>query len=78
MCLILLAYRANEEYPLIIASNRDEYYNRSTEKAHFWKDNLEILGGRDKKYGGTWLGITKTGKIGMLTNYRNPKNHKIK
>ena len=78
MCLLLLAYRINKKYPLIIASNRDEYYNRPTQKAHFWRDHPEILAGRDKKYGGTWLGITRSGKVGVLTNYRNPNHHKSK
>lgn len=43
---------------------------RPTKEAHFWDDAPEILAGRDLKGGGTWLGITKTGRFALLTNFR--------
>lgn len=61
---------------MIIAANRDEYYNRPTKTADYWEDYPELLGGIDEKFGGTWLGVTKSGKIGLLTNYRDPNSHK--
>ena len=76
MCLILLAYKTHPEYPLIIAANRDEFYERKTHHAHFWEDHEQILAGRDLEAGGTWMGITRAGKVAMLTNYRDLKNIK--
>jgi len=71
MCLLLISYNTHPEYPLIVAANRDEFYRRPTEKAHFWKDHSGFLGGRDLEAGGTWLGITKTGRFAAITNYRD-------
>jgi uncharacterized protein with NRDE domain len=72
MCLIVLAINQHPEYKLIIAANRDEYYDRPTAAPTFWEDAPQVLAGKDLKGGGTWLGITKTGKIAAITNYRDP------
>jgi uncharacterized protein with NRDE domain len=72
MCLILTAYDAHPRYPLIMAANRDEFYDRPTAAAAFWKDAPEIFAGRDLVHGGTWLGITRGGRFAALTNYRDP------
>ena len=71
MCLILFRYKDHPKYPLILAANRDEFYNRPTQEADFWTDHPDIIGGRDLSEGGTWMGITTKGKFGMLTNYRD-------
>lgn len=71
MCLLLISYNIHPEYPLIVAANRDEFYQRPTEKAHFWKDYKELLAGRDLEAGGSWLGITKKGRFAAITNYRD-------
>jgi uncharacterized protein with NRDE domain len=70
MCLILLAYDVHPEYRLILAANRDEFYDRPTRPMAFWEDHPDILAGRDLKGGGTWLGITRSGKFSAITNYR--------
>ena len=57
MCLILIAHGAHSEYPLVIAANRDEYYQRPTARAAFWQDHPHILAGRDLECMGTWLGV---------------------
>ncbi len=74
MCLIFFSLKQHPRYKLIIAANRDEFYNRKTEAANFWNGHPTILGGRDLEANGTWMGITKSGRISMLTNYRDPKN----
>lgn len=70
MCLILLAYHYHPEYPLIMAANRDEFYQRPTAPAAFWDDYPDILAGRDLEKMGTWLGISRKGRVGAVTNYR--------
>ncbi len=72
MCLIILAIDVHPEYPLVIAANRDEYYHRPTAPLAFWEDMPDILAGRDLAGGGTWLGISKTGRLAAITNYRDP------
>lgn len=71
MCLISLAYKTHPRYLLIVAANRDEFLDRPAEPAHFWEDAPDILAGRDKRAGGTWLGITRTGRFAAITNYRD-------
>ncbi len=72
MCLILFAYRCLPETPLVLGANRDEYYSRPTAAADFWEDHPDILAGRDLVAGGTWLGISQTGRFAALTNFRDP------
>ena len=76
MCLILFAHRAHPDYPLVIAANRDEYYERPTARAAFWEDHPEVLAGRDLECMGTWLGITRSGRFAALTNFRDPRQRK--
>lgn len=76
MCLILLSYRQNPEYPFIFAANRDEFYDRPSAPLAVWEDRPDILGGRDLKEGGTWLGVSRKGRIAALTNYRDPLHAK--
>ena len=70
MCLILLATRAHTRFPLIVAANRDEAYARPAARAAFWSDHPAIYGGRDLEQGGTWLGISSSGRFAAITNYR--------
>lgn len=71
MCLILFAHKAHPEYPLILAANRDEAYQRPTAAATFWDGHPQIYGGRDLEKGGTWLGLTLSGRVAAVTNYRD-------
>ncbi len=74
MCLIFLSLNDHPTYKLIVAANRDEFYNRKTAAASYWKDHPTLLGGRDLEASGTWMGMTTSGKISLLTNYRDPQN----
>lgn len=70
MCLIVLAHRADARFPLVLAANRDEDYERPSYAAGFWSDAPEVLGGRDAVLGGTWLAIAKSGRFAAVTNLR--------
>lgn len=73
MCLIVFAYKQHPRYNLIVAANRDENYQRPTRSARFWDANQNILAGKDLEAGGTWMGITRSGRFSAVTNYRDPK-----
>ena len=77
MCLILFAWKMHENFPLVLAANRDEFYERPSAPAAFWEDAPDLLAGRDLREGGTWLGITRAGRFAALTNYRDPASLKI-
>jgi uncharacterized protein with NRDE domain len=70
MCLVLLALDNHPDYSLIVAANRDEFYDRATSPAEFWSDAPTVLAGRDLKAGGSWLGIDRRGRLAAVTNYR--------
>jgi uncharacterized protein with NRDE domain len=70
MCLILVAYRASSEYPLVIAANRDEAYSRPALPVDRWSECPRVYGGRDVQAGGAWLGLALNGRYAALTNFR--------
>jgi len=76
MCLILFAWKSHPDYPLVVAANRDEFYERDTEGISWWDEQPHILAGRDRAdvlgSPGTWLGFTKAGRFAALTNVRAP------
>ena len=72
MCLILFAWRAHPRYRLVLAANRDEFHERPTRAAEFWVGSGDWLAGRDLQAGGTWLGVTRTGRFAAVTNFREP------
>jgi uncharacterized protein with NRDE domain len=76
MCLVLVAWRADPDYPCVVAANRDEFHVRPTARAGWWSDHPQILGGRDLRAGGTWLGLTRAGRFAALTNYRDPQRRR--
>jgi uncharacterized protein with NRDE domain len=77
MCLVLLVWRLHPQYPCLLAANRDESHARATAPAGWWPDRPQILAGRDLKAGGTWLGVTRTGRFAALTNYRDPERRRV-
>jgi uncharacterized protein with NRDE domain len=76
MCLLLLALQSHPTFRLVVAANRDEFYDRPAAAAGFWSENPSILAGRDLDGGGTWLGVTLDGRFAALTNFREPGKHR--
>ena len=69
MCILFIAIEQHPKYPLIICANRDEFHQRPTQAMHVWHQP-KILAGKDLQAGGTWLGLSSTGKFAALTNFR--------
>ena len=70
MCLIALAHLASDRWPLVIAANRDEFFDRPARAAHVWDDAPDVIGGRDLRAGGSWMAVTRGGRFAMVTNVR--------
>lgn len=71
MCLLVLAWLSHPRYRLVLAGNRDEFHERPTAGLSWWNDDPRILAGRDLRAGGTWLGLSRTGRFGTVTNVRD-------
>jgi uncharacterized protein with NRDE domain len=70
MCLLVLAWRCHERYALVVAANRDEFHGREAAPLAKWPPPADILAGRDLRSQGTWLGIDRARRFGVVTNYR--------
>lgn len=70
MCLIVFALNSHADFPLLMAANRDEFHDRPTRAAGFWPEAPQLLAGRDEQSGGSWLGITRSGRLAAITNVR--------
>jgi uncharacterized protein with NRDE domain len=71
MCLIALSINQHRRFPLVVAANRDEFFERPAAPLGWWGEP-PVLAGRDLQAGGTWLGLNANGRIAMLTNIRRP------
>lgn len=76
MCLAVLAIDVHPDWPLIVIANRDEFHLRPTAIMQPWVQTPTLLAGQDLLARGTWLGVTTTGKFALLTNVRDPANHR--
>lgn len=77
MCLIAFALHAHPQLTLLLASNRDETYDRPTAPLRAWTtaQGTRVLAGQDLKDGGTWIGVTPEGRVALLTNVREPPSN---
>lgn len=71
MCLIAWNWQPGDQHELLLVANRDEFHARPAEAAHVWEGG-HILAGKDLQGGGTWLGLSHSGRFAALTNHRNP------
>jgi uncharacterized protein with NRDE domain len=70
MCLLVIAWQAHARYRLVVAANRDEFHARPAAPLAKWPPPAELLAGRDLRAHGTWLGLDRTRRFGVVTNYR--------
>lgn len=75
MCLIAWHWQPDSPTKLLLVANRDEFYARPTAALHWWAD-ADILAGRDLQAGGTWLGVSRSGRLAALTNHRDPTHQR--
>jgi uncharacterized protein with NRDE domain len=70
MCIVALAWQVLDDTPVCLISNRDEFYQRPAQPLQQW-ENSPIIAGRDLQSGGTWMGITASGRWAIITNFRD-------
>jgi len=70
MCLLVLAWQVHPRYRLVVAANRDEFHARAAAPMALWPPPAQLIAGRDLKAQGTWLGIDRLRRFGVVTNFR--------
>ncbi|HTC14955.1 MAG TPA: NRDE family protein [Steroidobacteraceae bacterium] len=70
MCLLVLAWQSHPRYRLVVAANRDEFHDRPAAPLAHWPPPADILAGRDLRANGTWLGVDRQRRFGVVTNFR--------
>lgn len=70
MCLLVLGWQSHSRYRLVVAANRDEFHDRTAAPLGPWSDAPHLIAGRDLRAGGTWLGVDRARRFGVITNYR--------
>lgn len=69
MCTLAVFHRVSDRYPVIIAANRDEFFNRPSKRPARLDDPAGVVAGLDAEAGGTWLGARVDGGflgVGLL------------
>lgn len=74
MCTLALYLGEFEDYPLIVAANRDEFYSRPSAEPQVLVRSPLIFGGKDLFAGGTWLGVNQHGLLVGVLNRRAHEN----
>lgn len=70
MCTLAVYFQVFHDYPVVIVANRDEYLSRPATAPEILTAKPQVIGGKDLKAGGTWLGINQHGVIAGLLNRR--------
>ena len=68
MCIVIALVRMTPDMPLMVAANRDEFFDRPSEGPTCLDQYARIFGGRDLRGGGTWLAVKPNGFFAALTN----------
>jgi uncharacterized protein with NRDE domain len=76
MCTIVAIRGVRRDLPLVLATNRDEYFDRPSTSATRLLDAPVTVGGRDLVAGGTWMGVTQNGLFVGVTNHRGAPRDK--
>lgn len=61
MCLLAIQYQLVPEAPILVAANREEYYDRPSTTPSIQSGKPRVLCGIDQRAGGTWLGVNQHG-----------------
>ncbi len=70
MCLLVLVYKTLPGWPLVAGANRDEAFARESLPFEVLATDgrVPVLAPRDRRHGGTWIGINATGLFAAITN----------
>ena len=69
MCTVIVLQRPGHAWPLLLAANRDERVDRPWDPpARYWSEHPDVVAGRDRLGGGTWMGLNDHGVVAAILN----------
>src|SRR5271166_2439476 len=69
MCTVVTLFRPGLPVPLLLAANRDELLARAWDPpGAYWPEQPDVVAGRDRSGGGTWMGINRAGVVAAVLN----------
>ncbi len=73
MCTLAIYFQTSAAFPVAVAANRDEFFDRPARAPQRLADDPWVVAGQDTVAGGTWLGVNARGVVAGILNRRT--NH---
>jgi hypothetical protein len=71
VCTVVLLIRPGHAWSLVLAANRDERLDRTWDPpGTHWPNLPDVVAGRDRSGGGTWMGVNAHGVVAAVLNRR--------
>jgi uncharacterized protein with NRDE domain len=71
VCTLAIYFRMSAAFPVVVAANRDEFYDRPATPPTRLGDDPWVMAGQDQVAGGTWLGVNERGLVAGILNRRS-------
>jgi uncharacterized protein with NRDE domain len=71
MCTLALYFQVFDDFPVLVAANRDEHYDRPARVPMALNTHPRVVAGTDVRAGGTWLGVNERGVLAAILNRRS-------
>ncbi|MEI8395726.1 MAG: NRDE family protein [Rhodospirillaceae bacterium] len=69
MCTLVILRSPGQDWPVLLAANRDEMADRPwLGPARHWPDRPDLVAGLDSLAGGSWLGLNDSGVVAAILN----------
>lgn len=68
MCILAIQYRLVPDSPILVAANREEFFDRPSQVPSIQSGKPRVLCGIDQQAGGTWLGVNQNGMFVACCN----------
>jgi len=63
-----ILYQSTSDAPLLVAANREEYFDRPSQPPRIQAGKPRVICGIDRKAGGTWMGVNQYGLFATVLN----------
>jgi uncharacterized protein with NRDE domain len=73
VCTLAVYFQASDDFPVVVAANRDEFYARPATPPAVLAEAPGIVAGQDLVGAGTWLGVNAHGLVAGIVNRRSAR-----